>query len=312
VKFQIKREIIIAKSASEVFQIISNMLLWNAWSPWMHCEPTAKTEFSGNPYQVGQSQTWKGEVIGSGRMTIENLKPDSLVQMKLEFLSPFAGVSQSTFEIIEGDKQDCKVIWTMDSGMPWFMFFFKKTLEAYMGSDFERGLFMLKQMAETGVIPSKSTYQGVKKFAAFQVVGKKLKCKISELPTYIPQHFEKLNRLISGGQLPQPQTTLALTHKFDIQKGTCELTVGCSYSIDKKVSLPQGYDLSKFPEHQAMLVDHYGTYRNLRNPWAMAMAYQRVKQKKVSSKIPVYEMYVISPEGRSEMEILTQIVVPLK
>lgn len=84
-KSQIKREIIIKKTTSEIYQIISNLGSWNSWSPWMHCEPTTKTELSGNVSQIGQAQAWQGEVIGSGRMTIEELETNTFVQMKIEF-----------------------------------------------------------------------------------------------------------------------------------------------------------------------------------------------------------------------------------
>lgn len=199
----------------------------------------------------------------------------------------------------------------MNSEMPLYMIFYKKMIQAFMGNDFERGLNMLKELAETGTVASKSIFQGQKQFQAFQVVGRKIACKISDLSKNIPPEFEKLNELFEQGKLEKPIYVLALTHKFDILKGVCEITIGYAYSADKKIEIPNGCDSHHFSEHSALVVDHYGAYRNLRNPWAMAMTYQRMKKMKVSKEIPVYELYLSSPHGQSEMEVLTQIVVPL-
>lgn len=311
-KLQIVREIEISKSADIIYQIISDIRQWNTWSPWIQCEPTAKTYAEGNARQAGQTQTWDGQVIGSGKMTIDKLEAHNLVMMKLEFFKPFKSVADSKFEIQSQGSNSSKVIWTMNTDLPFFMFFFKNMLTAYMGRDFERGLKLLKEFAETGSVVSNSTYKGEVQLSGFQVLAKKIQCNIADLSKAMPAEFEKLNQMISDGKIPTPKEAVGLTYNFDIQNGVCDVASGFTYKLDQKINIPPGYELSHIPDHSGLLVDFYGPYRNLSNPWAMAVTYQRALKKKVSKKIPMYEVYRVLPNGRAEKDIHTQIIVPLR
>ena len=53
-QMHIERSITVAKPPVALFNIISDLKQWNIWSPWVHCEPTSKTEVTGNAGQSGQ------------------------------------------------------------------------------------------------------------------------------------------------------------------------------------------------------------------------------------------------------------------
>jgi predicted transcriptional regulator YdeE len=311
-KLQIQRKITIDKPAAEIYRIIADISKWNIWSPWIHSEPTAKTQVHGLAEQVGQTQTWDGEVIGSGKMTIEQLEVYKAVTMKLEFFKPWKSIAESRFEIKSIDSMQSEVIWIMSSNLPFFMFFFKKMMMAYMGHDFERGLRMLKEFLETGTVVSKSIYQGIRDFAGFQIVGKKTSCKISELAKIISADFENLDKLLRNSQLLKPDAIVSLDHKFDVTNGVCIFTAGYVYHLDRKVQAPQGLEIVQVPAHRGVLVDYYGPYRNISNGWGMAVSYLRGKKMKSSRQVPMYENYVNMPDGRDEKDIYTQIIMPLK
>jgi effector-binding domain-containing protein len=277
----------------------------------MHCEPTAKSEATGTPGVIKQILNWKGEVIGEGQMTITQLEDDKTVEMKIEFFAPWKSVARSVFEISYLSVDECRVTWTMFSQLPFFMFFFKKAIEAMMGSDFERGLVMLKELAEVGRLSSSSIFQGEKTMEGFQLLGQRMKGRVSDLPIVVPKVFAEMNALIDRRQLEKPTVGITVTHDFDHSEGICVVTVGYAYPLGKPLSVPTGYKLTEYPEHKGLVVDHYGAYRHLRNPWAMASAYQRSKKKKANMKVPCYEMYLVTPNDR-EQEPLTQIVIPVK
>ncbi len=311
-KFQLQRKITIDRSTQNVYDILSNLGQWNVWSPWIHCEPTAKTQLSGMPGQVGQSQTWDGEVIGSGRMTITELEKDRLMSMKLEFFTPWKSVSEATFTLTDVSSGKSEVTWTLRGHLPFFMFPLKNMLMAYMGSDFDRGLKMLKEYAETGTVISKSVYQGEKDFSGFRVVGKKTTCPISALGKDIPADFNKMDQRLKNGELTPPDAMVTLSHQHDIPKGISTFTAGYVYGPGKEFKVPSDMEVTQLPAHKALVVDHYGPYRNIGNPWSMVMSYQRGKKKKVAKKIPMYEVYKTMPDGRPEKDIYTQIVMPIK
>jgi predicted transcriptional regulator YdeE len=311
-KLKIQKSIEIQKSVQDVFQIISDFSKWNNWSPWIQCEPTAKTELKGQPGQIQQTIDWVGEVIGAGRMTLVNLQKDRRVESKLEFFVPFKNEGSANFELSETGPGRCQVTWTSEMGWPVFLFFLKGMMSAYIGSDFERGLKMLKEFCETGHVVSKAVYQDEKSFSGFQVMGKRTRCQIADLSKCIRADFESLFARAQKGEIDQPEGIITLSHVHDIPKGISEYTAGYMYKTGVGVKVPTDLELIQVPEHKALLVDFYGPYRNIGNGWSMIVAYQRGKKKKLNKKAPMYEHYKTMPDGRPEKDIYTQIVLPVK
>jgi predicted transcriptional regulator YdeE len=310
-KLHIARHTTISKPAATVYGIISDLNFWNTWSPWIHCEPTAKTHISGKQ-GAGQSQTWEGEVIGSGKMTIAELQDNNLVKMKLEFFKPWKSVADVSFQITETDPNHCNVTWSMDSSLPFFMIFFKKMMTAFMSSDFDRGLKMLREFAETGSVPSHSVYMGQKNQPGFQMIGKKNECKIRELSPSIQADLSTMNELAKNHEFAPPLKVAVLYHKFDIPNDKCAYIAGFYYGAQQSVKVPAGYNHLTYTEHTAIVVDHHGPYRFLGNPWAMSMSYLRGLKLKSLKSVPMYEVYITMPDGRAEKDIHTQIFVPVK
>ena len=309
-KIRTEATVEINKSPEVVYKIISDLRQWNTWSPWIQCEPTTKTELTGQPQETNQVQNWDGEVIGSGEMSVIGLQKNKSVSMQLEFFKPFTSTAAVQFTIESASPNVSTVSWVVDSNLPFFMFFFKKTMLAYMNNDLARGLRMLKEYAETGKVVSKSIYQGEQTLTAFQVIGKRTSCKIADLSTSMQSDFRGLNNYTS--LLPKPTGAMAIYHKFDIPSGLCEYTAGVTFAADKDIATPSGLSTEKYPDHRALVVDYYGPYRNLGNPWGMMMSYQRGKKKKLIKNYPMYEKYITMPDERPENEIHTQLIAPIK
>ena len=119
-------------------------------------DPSApKKTFTGQAGEKGSSYEWLGNKdVGSGRMTIVDVKPSSLVEIKLEFITPWQATNQTTLTFEPaGDKT--KVTWAMTGHNNFFM----KAMTLFMnmdkmvGADFEKGLAKLgeKSAAEHAV-----------------------------------------------------------------------------------------------------------------------------------------------------------------
>lgn len=311
-KIRVQKEIIIQKSPTHVYNIISDIHQWNTWSPWIHCEPSAKTTCTGVASQIGQSQTWQGEVIGSGKMTITKLDAPMTIEMDLEFYKPWKSFANVIFSIENMNNNKSRVVWKMNTEVPLFMFFFKKMLTAYMGHDFERGLKMLKEYVEDGTVTSKSIYSGEQSYQEFYVLGKKTNCKILDISNRIRADFEELNHHLKNQTVSNPEFMTTVSHKHDIPNGHCEFTAGYCYTSAENLKIPSGYQLIKMNSHKGLTVDHFGSYQYMSNPWSMAASYQRGKKKKLLKSIPMYEIYKALPDGRAEKDLHTQIVIPVK
>lgn len=311
-KLNIARSIKIHQSPVDVYNIIADLTQWNAWSPWLHLEPTAKTQLSGSPRAIGQSQTWEGEVIGSGKMTLQQLNPGQNIVIHLEFFKPWKNVATVCFELEKRNLEETLVTWKMECSLPFFMFFFKNQMMAFMVSDFDRGLKMLREYAETGTVLSRSTYLGVKEIQGFQIVAKRSNCTIADLSKVMSTEFQKMMELVNKNELNSPQVALSLTHKFHVLKGECEHSTAYQYKLDERVKVPQGYYLLRIKDHKTIAVEHLGSYRHLGNSWGMAMSYLRGKKFKARKDIAMYEVYVTNPQNTSEKDTVTQIFIPIR
>ena len=169
-----------------VFNILNNFNQWQPWSPWLICEPeaTVKVDDDSKYYE------WEGRRIGSGNMRITNENPNSSIDYDLTFLKPWKSQAKVRFNL-ESQGEGTKATWIMDSSLPFFMFWMKKSMEAFIGMDFDRGLNMLKEYAEDGAVNSKLEFVGTGAYPGCQYIGIKRECNVDEVGTLMSKDFEK-------------------------------------------------------------------------------------------------------------------------
>lgn len=148
--FRIERSTVINAPAERVFAQINDFHNWQAWSPWAKLDPNAKNTFEGPASGVGASFTWSGnDEVGEGRMTVTEVKPNSLIQIKLEFMRPMEDTNLTEFAFV-GDAEKTSVLWSMSGEKNFvskiFCLFFD--MDKTVGGDFEKGLAMLKSVVE--------------------------------------------------------------------------------------------------------------------------------------------------------------------
>src|SRR5438270_3920302 len=99
--YRIARSAAIAAPPSEVFAQVNDFHNWDAWSPWAKLDPAAKNTFEGPRSGVGAGFAWAGnDKVGEGRMMIVGETrgtPRELIQIKLEFIKPFASTCATEF-----------------------------------------------------------------------------------------------------------------------------------------------------------------------------------------------------------------------
>ncbi|MEL6389833.1 MAG: SRPBCC family protein, partial [Bacteroidota bacterium] len=148
-KMHIHRTIDINAPKEDIKAVLTDFNQWQEWSPWLIAEPAAKVEIADD----AQSYRWTGARTGEGEMAITSTT-DDLIKYDLRFIKPWKSESKVTFGL-HAQEDHTKVSWTMDSSLPFFLFWMKKSMEAFVGSDYDRGLNMLKKKIETGSVPSK-------------------------------------------------------------------------------------------------------------------------------------------------------------
>lgn len=160
--FRITRSAIINAPAVAVFEQVNDLHKWEAWSPWEKLDPNMKRTYGGQPAGVGASYSWSGDDnVGEGTTTIAANRPSESVQIKLEFVRPFACSNDVEFTFVPEGEQT-KVTWSM-TGQNGFMakaFGLICDMDKMVGGQFEEGLANLKKVAEAAPAPTEPTPVG--------------------------------------------------------------------------------------------------------------------------------------------------------
>ncbi|NUN13108.1 MAG: SRPBCC family protein [Myxococcales bacterium] len=308
IPFQLSRKTTIQKDITEVFRAVGDFQSWHRWSPWFCQEPTCSITIEKTAGQVGHTQKWEGDLIGSGVITISAVQSNESLDYDLMFLKPWKSQSKVGFRFTR-TSGGTVVEWWMQGSLPIFLFFMKKMMTAWVGSDYQRGLSMLKEHLETGVVPTLTKVDGVVSRPARFFIGKRRMCGLSDIGPFMEKDLGDMERLAQRINLPKPMETFSIYHRFDMVKGECEYTTG--YFYDSPTEPHAGFEVGNVPAHLALRVEHQGAYRHLGNAWAAAMGCSRSKHK-TNRRVPMYELYLNSPKDAAEKDLRVDIYVPVK
>jgi uncharacterized protein YndB with AHSA1/START domain len=148
--YTVERSVLIAAPAPRVFEQVADFRNWPHWSPWEGLDPELKRTYSGAETGTGAVYAWSGNRrAGKGRMEIVEAVDPSEVRIDLVFEKPWKARNDTAFTIRrEGDQS--RVTWSMTGRrtvLTRVMGVFK-SMDAFLGPDFERGLAQLKAAVE--------------------------------------------------------------------------------------------------------------------------------------------------------------------
>ena len=309
IPFDVTRTVPIRSTKDHLTAVLGDFSLWPQWSPWICIEPDCDFKVDGAPGKVGHKQTWSGQRIGSGQMTLTNRSANKL-EFDLQIFSPWKSKSQILFQL-DPSEDSIELKWSMAGQLPFFMFPFKKTMTEFVGSDYERGLFMLKEYIEQGHVLSKTMVKdSIQAQPGFFYLGQRKQCATKDIGPVMSQHFTELDQLRRSGDIPKPIHAFAIYHKYGIVDKSCDYTAGFIYK--DKPSSTQDLEWGEVLSHKAIQVDHLGRYTHLGNAWAAAFSHQRMKKARPDKKAPMYEIYRTRPDNVNESQVHTEIYLPVK
>jgi uncharacterized protein YndB with AHSA1/START domain len=123
---------------------------WEAWSPWAKLDPNAKPAFSGADAGAGAAMAWDGNNrVGTGKMTITESQPGSLIRFRLDFQKPMKATNTAEFTF-RAEGGQTVVTWSMagKNNLPGKVFGLFMDCEKLCGCQFEKGLASLKFVTE--------------------------------------------------------------------------------------------------------------------------------------------------------------------
>ncbi len=303
----IRKIIHVKKDHLSVFNLIHDFHHWTKWSPWLIADPKAEVNIEAD----GKYYHWKSPILGSGEMRILNQEEGQSVSCALQFFKPWKSKAKVTF-YLNPKNQGTEVVWTLHCRLPFYMFWMKKQMETLVGMDYERGLLLLKDLAENGTISCKLNFDGILPFDYTHYFGLRKKTTFTEFKnemtndfkTIMPYMEEHYKELLNGAPF-------SMYHQFDAIKNKVEYTVGfpIKYPI---TSSHIDYFISSLPKMKAYSIELTGSYKFLPNAWAALMMHQRASHLKPLKKVPPLEIYLNKPEDTPENELRTKVLFPIR
>ncbi len=302
----VQKSILINKEPEAIFKFLNDFHSWPKWSPWLIADP--KTSIS--IHDDGKFFNWDGAVTGSGDLNVLTEVKNQSISYSLNFYKPWKSTADVSFDLAK-KKGGTKVTWTMKSSLPFFLFWMKKSMELYVGMDYDRGLKLLKDLVETGKTNCSLSFEGIKSFQNTSYIGFQTRCSMTnfedkmteDFQNSIPKMMRKYKDLVSGA-------VFTLYHKFDPVKNKVVYTIGIPLSeTPNEIETP--YFIKKLPDMKVYSVIHKGPYRHLGNAWATQMMHQRAKKFKSKRGLVPFEVYLNSPEDTDEKDLKTAVYFPI-
>jgi len=270
-KIRIKRSINIEAPVDNIYKVISDFNDWRPWSPWLLMEPEAKVTVAAD----AKSYEWEGHRVGSGNMKILEEKENRYIHYDLNFLKPWKSHANTNFTLSQ-EGNGTKVTWKMDSNLPFFLFFMKKMMEAYVGADYERGLNMLKAYVESGEVPSKLDFTGNKSFGGTRFIGIKTACSIDAVGEKMESDFGKVREYAVEKNISMKKM-MSIYHKWDIPKNKVVYTAALGLE-GVPDDLPAEFISGTIPGTVCYVLKHTGQYQHLGNAWSTLYTMMRNKE----------------------------------
>lgn len=296
----VSRSIIINATKEKIKEAVGDLHNWRTWSPWLVCEPEATV----NVEEDGKFYTWEGKRVGSGELKIVN-ESDNSINYDLTFLKPWKSFAKVEYKFSDVDG-GIKTEWTMHSSLPFFMFWMKKQMEAWIGMDYERGLKMLKEHVETGKINSKLEFIGEHDFTGSNFIGIKRTSNFQNLGNDMEQDFTALNEFIKTNNIEPSGIPFSQYHKFDFVTGKVIYTAGFQVATTA-TNLDAQFISGSLPKTKLHTVRHHGSYDHLGNAWSTAHMMLRNKEFKAVKKYHPLEFYHNDPSETALEDLITDV-----
>lgn len=150
-KYSVERMTMINAPKELVFNHIKYWRNWQAWSPWAAMDSTMTYTVEGTDGEAGAIYKWIGDPnsTGKGEMTNTGVKDLEEIAYHLHFIEPWESEADGYIRIATENGMT-KVLWGFygKTPFPWNVFMLFMSMDKMLGSDFERGLELLKNICE--------------------------------------------------------------------------------------------------------------------------------------------------------------------
>lgn len=304
----VARSIRIDATADEVFAAIADFRTWHHWTPWLALDPSTKFNVSDQPASVGSTCRWSGEVLGDAEVQHAELCPPVLIKQRMRTQAPFKSIGEVIFKISNVGQMtelQLEISW----GLPWYLSWITRRAEAIAGNDYDRGLQMLRDYVERGVVLSKVEDICVEPCRPLVVAGVEGQCRVPELRDQMERALCQANSALGKRQSDDRWNTISIYRSIGVPSHSVNYLMG--FVVEPTADVPESLKRCDLPACQVLRVRHVGSYENLANAWSAAHQHSRCRKIRLANW-PGYEIYRTPPPETPAAELVTDLYLPLR
>lgn len=307
-RLNVARSIIVESTPKTVADSLVDFKQWPIWSPWLCQETDANVTYHGTKGEPASGYAWNGERIGAGEMVLIS-RSDARIDCNLTFLKPWKSEAKVAFELQSQEEASTRLTWSMQSSLPFFLFFMRKSFEQLVGMDYDRGLKMFKELMETGSVNSHIQLSDKPKdLPACHYLGLDASGKLEELGHIMEKGYLELEQEASAQGLIANEAAFCHYTKMNPMKDHWVFTMGLPVEVETNNTNLRRREAVPRCAH----VIHRGAYSHLGNAWATVFGAMRARKQKHLRKLGGFEVYTKSSTEPSSKQPETQLYVPIR
>ncbi|MCK5028518.1 MAG: GyrI-like domain-containing protein [Bacteroidales bacterium] len=307
--FHVEQSIEIEKPISTVFQTAIDMNQRAKWDPWIEMDPEAEIKVQITPEIIGSGYTWKGEIIGEGKITIQEFIPNELIKSKIEFIAPQSMESDVIWNFKKTEK-NTNITWAFEGSLSypiekWSGLFMDK----FMGAQFEKGLSNFKELVES--LPDMAGRTGEIKEVQFEglyAVTIKEQCDMNKLSSKMIEMYPELMNYLKNNNTDISGSPFAIYHPCEDAGQTI---LECGLPINMKLAGEENISFIEIPASKTIMASHFGHYKTVRTTYEALQKY--ITENNIEIIGSPWEMYITDPmkePDQSKWE--TKVYFPIK
>ncbi len=307
--FYVEKSAVVEKPVNIVFQTAVDMNQRAKWDPWIETDPEAEMNIQMTPEVIGSGYSWKGEVIGEGKITIKEFVPNELIKSKIEFIAPQSMEADVIWNFIKTD-EGTKIIWALEGTLSypiekWFGLLMDKSL----GSQFEKGLSNFKSLVEslpdltgrTGEI--QETY-----FEGLLAVTIKEQCAMNKLSSKMFDMYTTLMAYLKNNNIEITGSPFAIYHACKVEGHTM---LECGLPVNKKIAGKENIKFIELPASKTIMASHFGHFNTVKTTYGALQKYISENNLEVTGS--PWEVYITDPmQEPDQSKWETRVYFPIK
>jgi effector-binding domain-containing protein len=307
--FHIERTTLIEQDVNIVFKTASDMSQRVKWDPWIEMDPNAKIIVTILPDIVGSGYSWKGDVIGEGKVTIEEFISNEYIKSKIEFIAPQCMESDIIWTFKEFDHNTI-VTWAFEGTLSypvekWVGLFMDKSL----GTQFEKGLNNFKRLIEDlpDINGMTSKIEEVN-FEGFIAIAIKEECPDKKITIRSIKTFSKLLKYLKANDMELTNPPIVVYHESEKEDHTL---IECAIPINEIINVKDNIKIIEQPASKTIMASHFGHYNSVKTTSDALLKY--IEENNIEVTGSRFEIYITDPMNEPDSRKWeTKVYYPIK